>query len=110
MHTAISQSCDVYFYEISVDLGIDDMHDYLDLFGLGHASGIDIGGEHNGLVPSRDWKRNAFRDPADQRWYHGETVIASIGQGYMLATPLQLANAIATVATRGAGQNEIAAA
>ena len=101
LHTAISQSCDVYFYEISVDLGIDDMHDYLDLFGLGHASGIDIGGEHNGLVPSREWKRNAFRDPADQRWYHGETVIASIGQGYMLATPLQLANAIATVATRG---------
>ena len=101
LNTAISQSCDVYFYEISVDLGIDDMHDYLDLFGLGHASGIDIGGEHNGLVPSREWKRNAFRDPADQRWYHGETVIASIGQGYMLATPLQLANAIATVATRG---------
>jgi penicillin-binding protein 2 len=101
LHTAISQSCDVYFYEIGVDLGIDNMHDYLDRFGLGHASGIDIGGEHNGLVPSRDWKRNAFRDPADQRWYHGETVIASIGQGYMLATPLQLANAIATVATRG---------
>jgi penicillin-binding protein 2 len=101
LHTAISQSCDVYFYEISVDLGIDDIHDYLDLFGLGHASGIDIGGEHNGLVPSREWKRNSFRDPADQRWYHGETVIASIGQGYMLATPLQLANAIATVATRG---------
>ena len=101
LHTAISQSCDVYFYEISVDLGIDDMHDYLDLFGLGRASGVDIGGEHNGLVPSREWKRNAFRDPADQRWFHGETVIASIGQGYMLATPLQLANAIAAVATRG---------
>ena len=101
LHTAISQSCDVYFYEIGVDLGIDNMHDYLDRFGLGHASGIDIGGEHNGLVPSREWKRNAFRDPADQRWFHGETVIASIGQGYMLATPLQLANAIATVATRG---------
>ncbi len=101
LHTALSQSCDVYFYEIGVDLGIDNMHDYLDRFGLGHASGIDIGGEHNGLVPSRDWKRNAFRDPADQRWYHGETVIASIGQGYMLATPLQLANAIAAVATRG---------
>jgi len=101
LHTAISQSCDVYFYEISVDLGIDDMHDYLDLFGLGHASGIDIGGEHNGLVPSREWKRNAFRDPADQRWYHGETVIASIGPGYLLATPLQPANAIATVVTRG---------
>ena len=102
LHTAISQSCDVYFYEISVDIGIDNMHDYLDRFGLGRASGIDIGGEHEGLVPSREWKRNAFRDPADQRWFHGETVIASIGQGYMLATPLQLANAIAGIATRGA--------
>jgi penicillin-binding protein 2 len=102
LHTAISQSCDVYFYEISVDIGIDNMHDYLDRFGLGRASGIDIGGEHKGLVPSREWKRNAFRDPADQRWFHGETVIASIGQGYMLTTPLQLANAIAAIATRGA--------
>jgi len=102
IHEAISQSCDVYFYEISVDIGIDNMHDYLDRFGLGRASGIDIGGEHEGLVPSREWKRNAFRDPADQRWFHGETVIASIGQGYMLATPLQLANAIAAIATRGA--------
>jgi penicillin-binding protein 2 len=102
LHTAISQSCDVYFYEISVDIGIDNMHDYLDRFGLGRVSGIDIGGEHEGLVPSREWKRNAFSDPADQRWFHGETVIASIGQGYMLTTPLQLANAIAAIATRGA--------
>ncbi len=101
LHTAISQSCDVYFYEISVKIGIDNMHDYLDRFGLGRVSGLDIGGEHQGLVPSREWKRNAFRNPEDQRWYHGETVIASIGQGYMLATPLQLANAVAAVATRG---------
>ena len=101
LHTAISQSCDVYFYEISVKIGIDNMHDYLDRFGLGRVSGLDIGGEHEGLVPSRKWKRNAFRNPDDQRWYHGETVIASIGQGYMLATPLQLANAVAAVATRG---------
>jgi penicillin-binding protein 2 len=98
---AIGQSCDVYFYEISVDLGIDNIHRYLDLFGLGHSSGIDIGGEHKGLVPSREWKRNAFSERNDRRWYHGETVIASIGQGYMLATPLQLANAVAAVATRG---------
>ena len=97
---AISQSCDVYFYEISVDLGIDNIHDYLDRFGLGHRTGIDIGGEHRGLVPSRDWKRKNFSG-YDRTWYHGETVIASIGQGYMLATPLQLASAIAAVATRG---------
>lgn len=101
MTNAISQSCDVYFYEISVDLGIDNIHRYLDLFGLGHATGVDIRGEHKGLVPSREWKRNAFSERNDRRWYHGETVIASIGQGYMLATPLQLANAIAAVATRG---------
>lgn len=101
LHTAISQSCDVYFYELSVDIGIDRMHDYLDRFGLGRLSGVDIRGENEGLVPSREWKKHWFSDPADQRWYNGETVIASIGQGYMLATPLQLANAVAAVATRG---------
>ena len=101
LHEALTQSCDVYFYEVSIKLGIDNMHKYLDMFGLGHNSGIDIGGEHDGLVPSREWKRNTFSEPTDKRWYNGETVIASIGQGYMLATPLQLANAIAAVATRG---------
>jgi len=102
LHDAITQSCDVYFYEISVDIGIDNMHLYLDQFGLGNPTGIDISGEHTGLVPSREWKRAAFRAPADQRWFHGETVIASIGQGYMLATPLQLASAAGALATRGA--------
>lgn len=101
LHDALTQSCDVYFYEISGDIGIDRMHYYLDQFGLGHTTGIDINGEHPGLVPSREWKRNNFRDPADKRWYNGETVIASIGQGYMLATPLQLASAAASLATRG---------
>jgi len=101
LHDAIEQSCDVYFYEISNDIGIDRMHDYLDSFGLGHATGIDVAGERTGLVPSTEWKRNAFRNPSDQRWFQGETVIASIGQGYMLATPLQLAAAAATLATRG---------
>ena len=91
----------MYFYEISVDLGIDALHDYLDRFGLGTRTGIDIGVESNGLVPSREWKRKAFGNRDDQRWYHGETVIASIGQGYMLATPLQLAVAAGTLATRG---------
>ena len=101
IHEAIAQSCDVYFYEVSVDLGIDAIHDYLSRFGLGERTGIDIGGEHRGLVPSREWKRTSFRNRDDQRWYHGETVIASIGQGYMLATPLQLATATAALATRG---------
>lgn len=101
LHNAIAQSCDVYFYEISVEIGIDRMHYYLDQFGLGQTTGIDINGENPGLLPSREWKRNAFRERADQRWFHGETVIASIGQGYMLTTPLQLASAAATLATRG---------
>ena len=101
LREAVSQSCDVYFYEVSVDLGIDAIHDYLTRFGLGDRTGIDIGGEHRGLVPSREWKRTSFRNRDDQRWYHGETVIASIGQGYMLATPLQLASATGTLAMRG---------
>ena len=101
LHDAITQSCDVYFYEISGAIGIDNMHDYFGRFGLGRPTGIDIAGESGGLVPSRDWKRAAFKNRDDQRWYDGETVIASIGQGYMLATPLQLASAAATIATRG---------
>lgn len=101
LHDALTQSCDVYFYEISVDIGIDNMHEYLDRFGLGQPTGVDVGGERSGLVPSTEWKRSAFSNRSDQRWYLGETVIASIGQGYMLATPLQLASATAALATRG---------
>ncbi len=101
LHDAIAQSCDVYFYEMSGVLGIDNMHKYLTQFGLGSATGVDVLGERPGLVPSREWKRNNFRDRDDKRWYHGETVIASIGQGFMLATPLQLASAVSTLAMRG---------
>lgn len=101
LHDAIEQSCDVYFYDISRDIGIDRIHLYLTEFGLGQFTGIDLSGESQGLVPSREWKRGAFRERADQVWFPGETVIASIGQGYMTATPLQLANAVAAMATRG---------
>jgi len=101
LHDAISQSCDVYFYEISREIGIEGMHGYLTQFGLGSETGIDIVGEKRGLVPSREWKRQAFSDPPNQVWFPGETIITSIGQGYMLATPLQLAHATATLAMRG---------
>jgi penicillin-binding protein 2 len=101
LHDAIEQSCDVYFYEISRDIGIDTMHQYLTQFGLGSDTGIDMAGEADGLVPSREWKRQFFRERADQVWFPGETIIASIGQGYMLATPLQLANAVAALSIRG---------
>ncbi len=101
LHDAIAQSCDVYFYEMSLELGIDNIHEYLTRFGLGATTGVDVIGERGGLVPSREWKRNNFRDRDNQRWYNGETVIASIGQGFMLATPLQLAAATGTLAARG---------
>jgi len=101
LHDAIAQSCDVYFYEISREIGIEAMHTYLTQFGLGSETGVDIVGEKKGLVPSREWKRQAFSDRPNQVWFPGETVIASIGQGYMLATPLQLAHATATLAMRG---------
>ncbi|MEO0615492.1 MAG: penicillin-binding protein 2 [Pseudomonadota bacterium] len=98
---AIAQSCDVYFYELAQDMDIDLMHDFLVQFGLGATLGIEIPGEKAGIVPSRAWKRQSFRRRADQVWFPGETVIASIGQGYMLATPLQLAHATAAIAMRG---------
>ena len=94
---AIVQSCDVYFYELAIALGIDRMHEYMSNFGFGERTGVMLNGESRGLMPSRKWKRSA----RDQPWFPGETVITGIGQGYMLATPLQLASATATLATRG---------
>ena len=101
LYTALEQSCDVYFYTVARDLGIERMGSFLTTFGLGDLTGLDIGGEQKGLVPSPAWKKKAFRRPADQVWFPGETVIAGIGQGYLLVTPLQLAHATATVAARG---------
>lgn len=103
LRESVAQSCDVYFYRLAVTLGIERMHDFLALFGLGQLSGIDIPGEQPGLLPSREWKRSAFRRPQDQAWFPGETVITGIGQGYMLATPLQLAQAAAILGNRGRG-------
>lgn len=103
LENSVAQSCDVYYYRLAVTLGIERMHEFLVQFGLGHVTGIDIPGEQTGLVPSRDWKRTAFRRPQDQVWFPGETVITGIGQGYMLATPLQLAQAAAIMGARGHG-------
>ena len=94
---AITQSCDVYFYTLAHTLGIGRMHDFLSYFSLGRRTGVDLPGEKEGLVPSADWKRAARREP----WYAGETLIAGIGQGYMLTTPLQLANATAILSKEG---------
>lgn len=101
MHDAIAESCDVYFYHLAHQLGIQNMHDFMAEFGFGAPTQIDIPGEKAGLVPSPEWKRRAFSSRMDQVWYPGETVITGIGQGYLLATPLQIAHAAATLATRG---------
>jgi len=98
LHKAIVESCDVYFYDLALSLGIDRIHDFLDQFGFGHRTGIDLIGEPTGLLPSRQWKRKYRHKP----WYVGETLITGIGQGYMLTTPLQLAVTTATLANRGA--------
>lgn len=94
---AIVQSCDVYFYELAHSLGIDRMHEFMVGFGFGTLTGIDLNGESAGLMPSREWKRNARNLP----WYPGETLITGIGQGFILVTPLQLAAATATLSMRG---------
>ena len=97
LRKSIAQSCDIYYYRLAVDMGIDRMHDYLAKFGLGERSGIDLEGESPGLLPSRDWKQRRWK----KAWYPGETVIAGIGQGYHLTTPLQLATATAMLANGG---------
>ena len=97
IHKAVVQSCDTYFYRLAVDMGIDAMHDFLSHFGFGQSSGIDLVGESTGLLPSRAWKAKRFKQP----WFMGETVIAGIGQGYHLTTPLQLATATAMLANGG---------
>jgi penicillin-binding protein 2 len=101
LQAAIEQSCDVYFYSVARDLGIERMSSLLKGFGLGGITGLDMPGEKGGLVPSPEWKRAAFKRQADQVWFPGETVITGIGQGYLLVTPLQLAHATATIAARG---------
>ena len=98
---AIQASCDVYFYETAVEMGIERMSTFLKKFNLGEKTKLDLGNEKKGVVPDQEWKRNNFKSKENQNWYLGETVIAGIGQGYMLATPMQLAYATSIIANRG---------
>ena len=98
IHGALEQSVNTYFYQLALDMGIDDMHDFLSRFGFGDRTGVDLLGEITGVLPSRQWKRGQFGQP----WYPGETVIAGIGQGFIVTTPLQLATALATLVNGGA--------
>lgn len=97
MDTAIFQSCDVYFYDLARNLGVDQLQRFLTRFGFGRRSNIDLTGELSGLLPSQEWKQRRFHQP----WYAGETIIMGIGQGYFLTSPLQLASAVATLANHG---------
>jgi len=97
MYKSIVVSCDTYYYVLANDLGIDPISRFMGLFGFGSRTGIDIGGESAGLLPSSDWKMRRFK----QKWYAGETISVGIGQGYNSYTPLQLASATATLANDG---------
>ncbi len=94
---SIAQSCDVFFYDLANKMGIDKLHDNLELFNFGKKTGIDIPGEKKGVLPSKSWKKINKDEP----WYRGETLIVGIGQGFMTASPLQLAVATAALANKG---------
>lgn len=101
LEDAIAHSCDVYFYALANVLGVDHIAEFLDPFGYGKLTGIDISGEKSGILPSKEWKKRTFKKPADQIWFPGETVNFGIGQGYMTVTPLEQAHMVATIASRG---------
>lgn len=97
LHRAIVESCDVYFYNLGMALDVDKIAEYARGFGLGAPTGIDLPREKGGLVPTRKWKKSRFNAP----WHAGETISLSIGQGFNLVTPVQLANAYAALANGG---------
>ena len=94
---SITISCDTYYYSLANQMGIERMAGYLSQFGFGHRTGIDLDGELPGLMPTPAWKKKRFKQP----WWPGETVVAGIGQGYVLATPMQLAVATMAIANDG---------
>ena len=97
LQDSITQSCDVYFYDLAYRLGIDKISAFMAQFGFGEKTGIDSPGEKSGLFPSREWKRATQGMP----WFPGETLNTGIGQGTLLVTPLQLANSTAALAQKG---------
>ncbi|GAA5232690.1 penicillin-binding protein 2 [Verticiella sediminum] len=101
MHRSLVVSSDTYYYSLASELGVNRIHDFMKPFGFGQITGIDLEGEKTGVLPSTEWKRQAYRKAEDQRWYNGETVSVGIGQGYNSFTILQLAQATAVLANDG---------
>jgi penicillin-binding protein 2 len=101
LYRSIVKSSNVYYYSLANDLGVDAIHDFMEPFGFGQITGIDLRGEVRGVLPSQSWKRETYHRPEQQRWYAGETISLGIGQGYNSFTMLQLAQATATLANRG---------
>lgn len=97
VHRAIVESSDTFFYQVGLKLGINRLADYTKRFGFGTKTGIPVHNEKSGLVPSSEWKQKTYK----VKWYEGETISVSVGQGYMLTTPLQLLNAYAAIANGG---------
>src|SRR5437879_12513490 len=95
-------SCDTDCDMVASALGIDNIARFIGQFGFGSRTGIDIEGEFVGVLPSPEWKVKRFKKPEQQRWFPGETISVGIGQGYNSYTPLQLAQAVATLANDGA--------
>ncbi|MFA5704351.1 MAG: penicillin-binding protein 2 [Advenella sp.] len=101
MHKAIVVSSDTYFFSLGPLIGVDALHDFAQQFGFGKKTGIDLMHEKKGILPSREWKKNSFKNPAQQKWIPGDTISVSVGQGYNSLTITQLAQATATLAANG---------
>jgi len=102
LYKSIVVSSDTYYYQVANDLGIDAIAGFMKHFGFGERTGIDLQGEATGVLPSPEWKMKRFKRPEQQKWYAGETISIGIGQGYNAYTPIQLAQAMATLANGGA--------
>ena len=101
LYKSIVVSSDTYYYQVANDLGIDAIAGFMKHFGFGERTGIDLQGEAAGVLPSPEWKMKRFKRPEQQKWYAGETISIGIGQGYNAYTPIQLAQAMATLANGG---------
>jgi penicillin-binding protein 2 len=97
VYHAIEQSCDTFFYHTAYKTGIDRISPFMEQFGFGNYSGLDIGEETKAIMPSREWKKARFKEP----WYDGDTISVGIGQGYWTVTPIQLTKATAILSRRG---------